>query len=59
MLYSLNHLEYSTNGKVAPAGFIFQLLPAFDMTHFLDDRTQEMVERTVLKLTVLKHSLGV
>ena len=47
------------NGKVAPAGFIFQLLPAFDMTHFLDDRTQEMVERTVLKLTVLKHSLGV
>jgi stage V sporulation protein SpoVS len=46
------------NGKVAPAGFIYLLLPAFDMTHFRDNQTQEMVERTVLKLQVIKYSLG-
>lgn len=46
------------NGQVAPHGMVFFISPAFHVAHFKDRESNEDVERTVMRLTIVVHRIG-
>lgn len=46
------------NSRTGPHGFFLSMLPAFQVVHFPDKETREIVERTAMRFTVIMRSFS-
>ena len=46
------------NGFVAPQGYVLVMLPSFYVARFMDKESKEMIDRTAMRISVLKQRMG-